>query len=214
MRTSIRTVGKVCLFVFVLSAPVLAENQLASGAPPAVTGPAYDVSVGYANLIMALPGAGHVNLNGVDGNGSVILSSHWGAMVDSSYLRTSQILFTPHSGYVLSFHAGPVFYPAERGNTRVFLRALAGAGMVDGATPASQTEYVHGWLVRPSYVAGGGVEHFLSGRFGIRVSADYLRTSFFDSAVAARPQNNLRLIVGFVFHLQEHEHRANTRSRQ
>lgn len=202
MRTSMGIVGKVGLFVVVLSVSALAEN--AAGPAPAVTGPAYDVSFGYANLMMALPAAGHANLSGLEGTGSIFLSSRWGVMIDSSYLRTSQILFTPHPGYVLSSHAGPVFYPAAHGDTRVFIRALAGAGLVDSAVPLSRTEYVHGWLVRPSYVVGAGVEHFVSGQFGIRVGGDYLRTSFFDSNLAVRPQNNLRMTVSFVFHLKEH----------
>ena len=89
-----RTVGKVCLFVFVMAASALAQ-RLQSGPSPAVAGPAYDVSVGYTYLTMPISSAGRVGLNGLDSSASVTLSPRWGATFDSSYLRTSNVLSTP-----------------------------------------------------------------------------------------------------------------------
>ena len=205
-----KTIRKACFFGFVMMGTALAQNRLQSSPSPAVAGPAYDVSVGYSHLSMPMPSAGRVNLNGLDFSGSIGLSPRWGATLDSSYLYTSDVLSTRHQGYMLSLHAGPVFYPVEHGNTRVFVRALAGVGLVDGAVPISETRNLHGWLLGPSYTVGGGFEHFVSGQFAVRVNGDYLRTRFYDSADTVRPQNNLRLTVSFVFRLKEHPHRSST----
>jgi hypothetical protein len=205
-----RTIGKVCFFGFVMVAPALAQSRLQSAPSPAVAGPAYDVSVGYSYLTMPIPSAGRANFNGLDFSGSIGLSPRWGATLDSSYLYTSDVLSTLHQGYVLSLHTGPVFYPVEHGNTRVFVRALAGVGLVDGAVPISEAEDFHGWLLRPSYAVGGGVEHSVSGQLAVRVNGDYLRTAFYDSAGAVQPQNNLQLTVSFVFRLKERPHRSST----
>jgi hypothetical protein len=208
-----RIIGKVCFFGFVVVTPALAQSRLQSAPSPAVAGPAFDVSVGYSRLSMPIPSAGHANLNGLDLSGSIGLSPRWGATLDSSYLRTSDVLRTGHQGYVSTLQAGPVFYPVTHGNTRVFVRALAGASLVDGAVPISETRIFHGWLLQPSYAFGGGVEHFVSGQFAVRINGDYLRTAFYDSVGAAQPQNNLRLTVSFVFRLKERPHRSITQLR-
>jgi len=206
MRNAMRTIGKVSCFLFVLVAPALAQNQIADGPSPAVAGPAYDVNVGYTNLTMAIPSAQHLNLSGLDVGGRVDLNSRWGAMVDSTYVRTSNVLGTGHGGYQLSFLSGPMFYPVEHGNTRMFVHGLAGAALVDGAVPINKTDYFHGWLVRFSYAVGAGIEHAVSGPFGVRVQGDYLHSAFFDAAGAVRPQGNLRLTVSLVFRLKERRH--------
>lgn len=196
-----KALGALYCSVLVLGA--LAQGQhLQTGAPPAASGPNYDVSVGYAYLSMAVPGAGRVNLYGLDAGGQIYIKPRWGAAIDSSYARSFNVTGTPHDAYILSLHAGPVFYPVEHGNTRMFVHVLAGAGLEDGAIPISTTEYLQGYLLRSSYAVGGGVEHPLSGAMALRFSGDYLRSGFFDSAGAVQPQNNLRMAVNLVFRLR------------
>jgi hypothetical protein len=202
MRNAMRTIEKVGFILFALVAPALAQNQRATEPAPAVAGPDYDMSVGYANLTMAMASAQHVNLSGLDVGGSAHLNSRWGAMVDSMYVRTSDVLGTRHAGYQWSFLGGPAFYPFDHGNTRLSVHALAGAALVDGAVPINPADYFHGWLVRFAYAAGGGIEHALPGPFGVRVQADYLHSAFFDAQGAVRPQGNLRLTVSLVLRLR------------
>ena len=97
-----------------------------------------------------------------------------------------------------------MFYPIEYRGTRVFLHALGGAAVVDGAVPQSKTSYYHGWLGRPSYAIGGGFEQFVSGPFAVRFSGDYLHTEFFNAVGAARPQGNLRLTASIVVRIRRH----------
>jgi hypothetical protein len=208
MRNTMRTIGKICFFGFVMVAPALGQSWLQSAPSPAVSGPAYNVGVGYTYLSMPMPGAGRANFNGLDFSGNIGLSPRWGATLDSSYVYTPDVLSTRHQGYMLNLHTGPVFYPVAYGNTRVFVRALAGMALVDGAVPIREPQDFHGWLLRPSYAFGGGVERPVSGQLALRVIGDYLRTDFYDSAGAVKPQNNLRLTVSFVFRLKERAHRS------
>jgi opacity protein-like surface antigen len=90
----------------------------------------------------------------------------------------------------------------------VFVRALAGMGLIDGAVPITESQDFHGWLVRPSYAVGGGVEQYVSGQLSVRINGDYLRTSFYDAAGAVQPQNNIRLTLSFVFRLKQRPHRS------
>ena len=207
-----RTIGKICFFGLVMVATALAQ-KLQSAPSPAISGPSYNLGIGYSYLSMPIPGAGSAHFNGLDFSGNVGLSSRWGATLDSDYLYTREVLGTRHQGYLVSLSAGPVFYPMARGNTRVFVHALAGAALVDGAVPIAAHEDFHGWLVRPSYAFGGGIERPLSSQLGVRVIGDFVRTDFFDSAGAVQPQNNLRLTVNFFFRLKERRQRSSAQLR-
>jgi hypothetical protein len=208
-----KTIRKICFFGFVMVAPALAQ-KLQSTPSPAVTGPSYNLGVGYTYLSMPIPGAGgSAHFNGLDFNGNINLSTRWGATLDSNYLYTPEVLNTRHQGYVLSVYTGPVFYPVAHGNTRVFIHGLAGAALVDGAVPIAENDIFHGWLFRPSYAFGGGVEHPVSSQLALRIIGDYLRTDFYNSVGAEQPQNNIRLTVNFVFRLKQRPQRSSAQLR-
>jgi hypothetical protein len=191
----------------VLAVPAAAQSRLQSGPPPTATGPGFDVSVGYSFLTTSIPGAGRENMSGLDGAGRIDFNSRWGATVDATYVRTSDVLNTGNGGYVLTLLAGPVFTPVEHGNTRAFVHALGGVGIVDSAVPTTNINYLHGWVARYAYALGGGIEQSITNRFAFRVSGDYLRTAFVDSADVIRLQNNLRITGSFVVRLKEREPR-------
>jgi hypothetical protein len=203
-----RTLGKALSLAFVLVVHALAQNQLRSGPPVAAVaayGPTYDVSCGYSYLSSTIPSAGRVGLNGLDATGHADFLPHWGVAVDAGYVRTSNVLSTGQSGYTLTFLGGPVFYPFERRRTRMFVHALAGAGLVDSAVPQTGTHYLHGWVERPAYALGGGIERSVVGPFAVRLSGDYLHTEYADSTGAVRTQNNLRLTASIVFRLRDRQ---------
>lgn len=208
MKTTFRR-ANTWSFVLLLVAPALAQNGLQSQPAPAVTGPAYDVSAGYTNLMMPIPGSKRVLMNGMDASGSISLSERWSAILESSFARTSDVLSTRHQAYMLNSQSGPVFYPWERGNTRLLLRGLGGFAMIDGGVPRDTNTYFRGWLLRPSFTFGGGIERAVSSQFLLRFNADYLRTSFYDAAGAVQGQNCLRLTMSLGFHLKSRHHRSN-----
>lgn len=204
-RNEMRTVLKVLSLALVLVVPALAQNQLQSGAPATAYGPTYDVSCGYTYLSSTVPSAGRIGLSGLDVTGHANFLPHWGVAVDSGYVHTSNVLTTGQSGYTLTFLAGPVFHLFEQRKTQVFVHALAGAGLVDSAVPVSGSEYLQGWVARPAYAVGSGIERTVAGPFAVRLTGDYLRTSYADSAGAVSAQNNLRLTASIVFRLRERQ---------
>ena len=140
------------------------DSRIATDARPiAVASPVFEASAGYVYLDLDNPSLQHVGLNGVDGNGFVDFSPRWGIVADLSYARTGNVLGTGHSGTVLSGLIGPVFYPAEYRNARIFVHALAGVSLVDSAVPLTGTSYVSGPVAKFSFALGGGVERNLSG---------------------------------------------------
>ncbi len=184
-----------------LITPAVAQS-MQSGAAAAASGPSFDVSLGYSYPNMQVPGAGSIGLNGLDASAGIDFTRHWGAVVDSSYVRAGDVFETGHNSYVLSALAGPVFYPYTHGETRISLRALGGAGLVDSAVPVTGPDYyLHGWVSRPSYGAGAGLERTIFGPFAFRVNGDYLRTAFVNSSEVVQLQNNLRLTGSIVFRL-------------
>ena len=200
----LRVPGKILLFALALTASLAAQSAI-SGTPAAGTGPAFDVNLGAAYLAMSAPTGGSANLYGADAGALVDFSRHWGVSVDSSYVRTSDVLDLGHSSYVLSFLVGPVFHPIEGKNIRVSLRVLAGAALVDGAVAINSSSNLYGWVTRPAYAAGVGVERSIGGPLAVRVDGDYLRTAFANSTEVVQPQNNLRLTLSLVFHIKDRQ---------
>jgi opacity protein-like surface antigen len=191
--------GKVAVCILFLVAPLAAQRFVTSAPTAAATGPVFEASAGYTYLALDTPSRQRVSLSGVDADGFVDLNSRWGMMVDSSYARAGNVLGTGHSGNVLSFLIGPVFYPVDFGNTRIFVHTLAGVSLVNSAVPVKGTYYLGGTVTRFSYALGGGVERTIAGPLAIRIGADYLRTTFADSTAAMQFQNNVRFVTGFVF---------------
>lgn len=198
MKKVLALIGQAYFFASILLAPVLAQNALQSPRSPAATHPSYDFGFGYNFVQMGMPGGGHVNLNGVDLNGDYDFTQRLGLSLDASYGRNARVLGIHHNAYLINGLAGPVFYLADRGDTRIFLHALVGVGMIDAAVPAGQNSYVYGWVARPSYALGGGIERLVAGPMGVRFGADYLRTSFLNPSDVIRPQNDLRVTAGIL----------------
>ena len=190
---------KLLACIFFLVAPLLAQARFqTSEAPTAATGPSFEMSLGYVYFNMATPSQ-RIGLTGVDATAQVRFSSHWAAVADATYARTGNVFGTGRSANVLSFLAGPVFYPLVFAKTGVFVHALAGASRVESAVPVSGTTYLDGRVARPSYEIGGGIEHSLFAALGVRIQGDYQRTAFGDSAGAIQGQNNLRLTTSMIY---------------
>ncbi len=185
----------VCLFLFV--APLLAQSRF-NGAAAGATGPAFEASLGFTYFSLAMP-TQRVGLTGIDASGLVKFSSRWAVTVDSIYARTGNVLDTGHSASVMDFMAGPVFYPAVFRNSDIFIEGLGGASRVNSAVPVSGSTYLAGWVTRPSFAIGGGVERALFRPVAIRIQGDYQRTTYGYAANAIQGQNDVRLTTSIVY---------------
>jgi len=193
--------------VLVLVASAVAQRRLEPGTPVSAYSPTFDASCGYSFMSSSIPSASRVNLNGLDATIGTDFLPHWGVIIDSSYVRATDVLNTGHPAYTWAFLGGPVFYPLAHGKTRPFLRAMAGAGLVDSAVPVGDGSYLHGWVERPAYAFGGGIQHSFIGPLGVRVAGDYIRTAYADSTSTVRAQNNIRLTASLMLSLHYGGHR-------
>ncbi|HVN17380.1 MAG TPA: hypothetical protein VMU05_01365 [Dongiaceae bacterium] len=200
-------IAQTALILLALVAGATAQSRVAPGPPVSAYSPTFDVSCGYAFMSSSIPSASRIMLNGADASIGTDFLPHWGITLDTGYVRTSDVLSTGHPGYTWTFLGGPVFYPLAHGSTRPFLRAMAGAGMVDSAVPVSGGTYVHGWVERPAYSIGGGIQHSFVGPLGIRVGGDYIRTAYADATSTVRAQNNFRLTASVLLRLHYGGHR-------
>jgi len=180
-------------------ANLLGQGHSGAVPPVAATAPLIEVGGGYSYVSLEMPGESRVGLNGGDGSIVANIGERWGAMFDASYARMGNVLSTGHGGSVLTFMGGPVFYPVNHGNLRVFFHGLVGLGRVDSAVVTGPETVLAGEVSRIAYAVGGGVEYDLSRRFALRVGPDYLHTTFADVSGKDQGQNNLRMVVSLAF---------------
>src|SRR5260221_845970 len=144
--------------ILLMVAPLVAQRFVTRAPTVAASGPVFEASAGYTYLALDTPSRQHVGLSGVDANGFLDFNARWGMMVDSSYARTGNVLGTGHSGNVLSLLTGPVFYPVDCGNTRIFVHTLAGVSLVNSAVPVKGTYYLGGTALPLSHAVVGVVQ--------------------------------------------------------
>jgi hypothetical protein len=83
----------------------------------------------------------------------------YGARVDIGYVRASDVLNSRNHSDVLSYLAGPVFYPVRRRNLTVFAQGLFGAARVTGAVPLSGGGFLTGYANQFALAVGTGAEY-------------------------------------------------------
>jgi opacity protein-like surface antigen len=185
-----------------------------SGRPPSTnrpviagSGPTVKASVGYAYYSLSVPSSSRVNLSGVETTLTADFLHRLGATADFSYVRASDVLGTGHHADVLSYLAGPVFYPTQHGRLTTYVHGLIGAARVTGVSPYSGTGYATGYVNKFSWALGGGVEFQVSRSVAFRGGGDYLRTEFFALGSTIRRQNNFRTACSIVYVLWQHPER-------
>ena len=190
---------KLAISMLLFAVPAMAQHYTVAAPPVAASTPIFEVSAGYTYLALDTPSRQRVGLSGVDASGLVDFNPRWGMMLDSTYARAGNVLNTGHSAGVLSLLAGPVFYPLEYGNTRIFLHPLAGVSVVNSAVPVEGNYFLKGSIMRFSYAIGGGVERTIVPSLALRLGAEYLRTTFANPSAIMQFQNDVRLVTGIVY---------------
>jgi hypothetical protein len=189
---------QVLLAVFLVSR--FAYGQISTTPPAPLTAPTYDLSLGYDYFVAQTPSAGTISLNGLLGAGTMNVTPRWAATVECSYVRNSDVFGTGRNGHTVTLLGGPAFYFKEYRGADLFTHALVGSALVDSSVPTN-FGYLHGWVSRPSFGAGGGLERHFAGPLTIRVYGDYIRTEFVNSLAAIAPQNSFRSVVTLSFRL-------------
>jgi hypothetical protein len=146
-----------------------------------------------------MPSSGQVIMSGVNGPLTAGLTPRFGVNLDFCYARSGNMFARQSHNSLLSYLAGPAFYPAKWRSTTSYVEALFGGVKLGGVNSALDGEYVSGYVNRPAWSFGGGVKQQISPRFSIKAGVEYLRASFFDPTGAIQRQSTLRETITLVY---------------
>lgn len=182
-------------------APLAARAQ---GPVTAGVAPVQDLGIGFSYIQANVPSQGQVAINGVQATLSSDLQQHFGIKLDAGYSRSFDAFQTGHSADLLTYMAGPVFYPVRRPKIHVYTELLIGAARQTGVNFESNGQLVMGYANEFAWAGGGGVQYRINPSFSVRLGADYLRTAFFNSNVTVQGQTNLRSSISVVYSFGAH----------
>jgi opacity protein-like surface antigen len=186
----------VCTTVFCIS--LCATHATAQSAHPAATGRTIDVSLGYSYMSRGDSLSNRVGLHGADAS-LTIGSSRLAIRADLGYVRAANVAGTGRHSDVLSYLAGPVFYPTNHRQVDTYVHALLGGAWVTGPVPRNGGFLLGGWVTGFAWAVGGGVDYWLTDSMALRMGGDYMRTAYFDNSLAIRGQNNIRATAAVVY---------------
>ena len=176
---------------------VLARGSEAQN--PVGAAPSMEAGIGYSYLSVDIPSQTGIAMNGVDASFTADFHPRFGIKFDLGYGRAWNVFDTSHHADLLSYMAGPVFYPIRRRKFSAYTQLLLGGARESGVNLASDGAVLTGWVSHFAWAAGGGAQYRLTPSFSVRLGADYMRTSFFNSNLAIVHQNNLRTIASIVY---------------
>ncbi len=184
-----------------LATSLLFYTLTAWGQSPRTAGmaPVVEGSVGYCYVNLDVPAAGRGNLNGADVTLTTDFLPRLGIKLDGSYARAGNVLEPRQTATVLSYMAGPVFYPLQWRRITVYTHALLGGARVSGAVDSAIGGYLMGYSNEFAWAAGGGLQYRLTSQTKLQLGADYLHTAMFEPTIALQGQNNLRTVASIVW---------------
>src|SRR6266852_7407376 len=182
--------GKTPIAAVKSKAPIAAVRG--RGPAAAGKGKTIDASLGYAYVSSGESFSNRMGLKGADAS-FTIRYSRLGIRADLGYARAANVLCTGYHSDVLSYLAGPVFYPTRHRSFDTYIHVLAGGAKVSGPVRLNGGRILlGGWATGYAWAVGGGVDYWFSDSLAIRTGADYLRTAYYDPTLAVRGQNNIR----------------------
>jgi hypothetical protein len=194
-------IWQLALVLVLVLFPASAFAQVPS---PTGSGPVITASLGYSYMNLPIPSSTRIGLNGVDASVTANFRSRFGAKFDLNYVRAANVLGTGHHSDVLSYMAGPVFYPINNDRLAVYVQGLVGGFRADGVIPNGTGGFGTAFTEAPAFAIGGGIERSIFSRFAIRAEADYMYTSSIDFSGAFRTQNDLRISGSLVYRWNWH----------
>jgi|ERR1700722_366024 len=159
--------------------------------------------IGVAYLDFDVAPSTRKRLLGLTSEISVGLSTKLGVEAEVGYLRASNVFGTGRHSDILTYLAGPIWYPTRRG-FQPYLHGLVGLARVTGPFPVgplANEELAHGMANKLAWELGTGVEFRPHGPMRVRIGADYLHSAYFDPLLQIRGQSSIRMTatIEYVF---------------
>jgi opacity protein-like surface antigen len=155
--------------------------------------------VGFSYTQANVPSEGQIGINGLQAVFSADLNPHFALKTDFGYSRTFDAFHTGHSADLMTYMAGPTFYAVRRRKVYVYGEVLVGAARQTGVNFEGNGQMIRGFANEFAWTGGGGVQYEIVPSLSVRVGANYLRTSFFNSNVAVQGQSNLRSSIFLIY---------------
>jgi opacity protein-like surface antigen len=190
MKTILRA---VLLFVFLVPF-VRAQAPVVAG-----VGPVIEAGGGYQYNYANIPSQGNLGMNGVQAVANADFSRHFGVALDLGYSRSFDAFNSGRTADILTYMAGPAFYPVRKRNWYVYTHLLLGGARETGVNFEPNGQIVLGYTNRFAWAAGGGVEYRFSRSWAARLGADYLHTTFFNSSIQLAGQSNIRSSATLIY---------------
>jgi len=185
----------LCFSFFLVLVPIAkAQSPLFAGVAPSM-----EAGIGYSYLNADVPSQNLIAMNGVDATFSIDFHRRFGMKFDLGYDRAWNVFHTNHHADLLTYMAGPVFYPFRGRKFSAYTQLLLGGARESGVNFDASGATASGWVNRFAWAAGGGVQYRLTPSFSVRLGADYMRTSFFNANNTIQGQNNVRSAVSLVY---------------
>lgn len=190
------------------SAPFSAQAPL-----PAAFAPAIEAQVGFSTLSRDSSNT-KILFKGINASITGQSSDRFGATFETSYLRASNVFGTGHSNSVLTFLAGPVWYPHRLGGFVTSVHVLGGPARVSGVVVLmpSTGGLIKGTVDDFAWVFGTSLEKWFTDSLAARVDIDALHTSFYNSSVKIQGEYDLRATWGLIYYFGGRKRGAKIRS--
>lgn len=193
-----KTVLKVCLLAWLVVPAAHGQGPIIAGAAPVI-----EAGAGYSYLDATFPSEGKVAMNGVQAVASMDVHRRFGVKLEVGYARKFNVFHTGRSTDMLTYMAGPVFYPVRKRNMNVYAHILLGAARETGVNFENDGQVVLGYVNQFAWAGGAGFQYRVTPSLAMRVGADYLRTAFFNSNITVETQTNLRPSVTLIYTFRE-----------
>ena len=191
------------LLLIALFAPLAHSQEPISGG----FAPAQEGGIGFSYTQMNLPSEGQMRINGLQAVFSTDVNRRFAVKADFGYSRSSDAFHTGRSADLMTYMVGPVFYAVRRRQFSLYGQVLVGAARQTGVNFEDNGQMVLGYANEFAWAGGAGVQYEIVPSLSVRVGADYLRTTYFNSSVALQAQPNLRSSVFVIYSFGGHGRR-------
>lgn len=192
-----RAIGGLCVLALMLATGSLARAQ---GPIFAGTAPVLEGGIGYSYLGTDIPSNGSsLGMNGLLLSGNADFGWHLGLKAEAGYNRAFNAFSTGHSADMLTYMGGPVFYPIRKPKYNVFAQALAGGARETGVNVDNTGALVMGYTNRFAWSAGLGGQYRITPALSLRIGAEYLRTTFYNTDLMLKGQSNIRSSLSVIY---------------
>ncbi len=185
---TMKIIAKILLLVILVVPVAYAQGPLVAGIAPVL-----EAGAGYTYTYLAVPGqTNKLAMNGIQLVGDADFSRRLGVQLDVGYSRNFDAYSSGRTADLLTYMAGPVFYPLRTRRVTVFAHVLLGGARETGVNFESDGQIITGYTNRFAWAGGGGFQYRVTRSLSLRLGADYLRTSYFNPDVQLQGQSSIR----------------------